>query len=85
LTGEVAGIRAVIGADPIDLVGTLLPGAKVPALTGNRVLYRNGVPVAALVGSDIRWIEKLEGADAVAAESMLVQRRIGSPLLAYLR
>jgi ATP-dependent Lhr-like helicase len=39
----------VSGVDPLNLVGTLLPGDKVPALTGNRVLYRDGIPVATLV------------------------------------
>jgi len=82
MTGE---LIAVSGADPLNLVGVLLPGAKVPALTGNRVLYRDGAAVAALVGGEIRWFEPLEGSDAVSAESMLIQRRIGSPLLAYLR
>jgi ATP-dependent Lhr-like helicase len=38
----------VSGSDPLNLAGTLLPGAKVPALAGNRVLYRDGVPVAAM-------------------------------------
>src|SRR5690606_36841850 len=37
----------VSGSDPLNLAGTLLPGAKVPALAGNRLLYRDGVPVAA--------------------------------------
>ena len=82
LTGE---LIAVSGADPLNLVGVLLPGAKVPALTGNRVLYRDGAPVAALIGGDIQWFERLEGSDTVTAETMLIQRRIGSPLLAYLR
>ena len=76
---------AVSGADPLNLVGVLLPGAKVPALTGNRVLYRDGAAVAALIGGEIRWFEPLEGLDASTAEAMLIQRRIGSPLLAYLR
>ena len=81
-TGE---LIAVSGADPLNLVGVLLPGAKVPALTGNRVLYRDGAPVAALVGGEIQWFERLEGSDIATAEAMLIQRRIGSPLLAYLR
>ena len=34
------------GADPLNLVGILSPGARLPALTGNRVLYRDGVPIA---------------------------------------
>lgn len=35
--------------DPLNLLGTLLNGSKVPALAGNRLLYRDGVPVATLV------------------------------------
>jgi ATP-dependent Lhr-like helicase len=41
---------AVCGVDPLNLAGTLLPGAKVPALAGNRLVYRDGVPVAAQMG-----------------------------------
>ncbi|QLG95631.1 DEAD/DEAH box helicase [Pseudomonas yamanorum] len=37
---------AVCGADPLNLVGTLLPGAKVPALSGNRLVYRDGLLAA---------------------------------------
>lgn len=39
----------VSGCDPLNLVGTLLPGTKVPAVAGNRLLYRDGVPVASRV------------------------------------
>ena len=49
---------AVSGADPLNLAGILLPGAKVPALTSNRVLYRDGATIAALVGGEIQWIER---------------------------
>ncbi|WP_312408123.1 Lhr family helicase [Pseudomonas rhodesiae] len=42
---------AVCGADPLNLVGTLLPGNKVPALSGNRIVYRDGLPAAVRVGS----------------------------------
>ncbi len=36
---------AISGADPLNLVGILTPGDAVPAITSNRVLYRDGVPV----------------------------------------
>jgi ATP-dependent Lhr-like helicase len=42
-TGERVGLSA---ADPLNLVGVLTPGDKVPRLRGNRVLYEDGVPVA---------------------------------------
>jgi ATP-dependent Lhr-like helicase len=47
------------GADPLNLVGILTPGAKLAALTGNRVLYRNGLPMAVLSGGEVQFLEKL--------------------------
>jgi hypothetical protein len=38
-----------------------------------------------LTGGEITWLEDLAPADARAAESALVKRQVGSPLLAYLR
>ena len=32
-------------ADPLNLTGIVTPGTRVPALTNNRVLYRDGAPV----------------------------------------
>src|SRR3989475_7358055 len=36
----------VSGADPLNLVGIITPGDALPALATNRVLYRDGIPVA---------------------------------------
>jgi ATP-dependent helicase Lhr and Lhr-like helicase len=33
-------------ADPLNLVGILVPGERVPAISGNRVMYREGAAVA---------------------------------------
>jgi ATP-dependent Lhr-like helicase len=82
LTGDAVALSA---ADPLNLVGTLLPGARVPALTGNRILLRDGVPIAALVGGAVQWLADLDAATQRQAEDLLVRRPIGSPLLAYLR
>ncbi len=76
---------AVSAADPLNLVGTVLPGAKIPALASNRVLYRDGLAVAALAGGDIQWIQALDPADARVATAMLTRRQGVSPQLAYLR
>jgi ATP-dependent Lhr-like helicase len=76
---------SVSGADPLNLVGVITPGAKVPALLNNRVLYRDGVAIATLVAGEIQWIENLGTAEMRVAEDALVKRQIGSPLLAYLR
>lgn len=50
----------VSGADPLNLVGIVLPGAKLAALAGNRVAYRDGVPLATLAGGTVRVTEPLE-------------------------
>jgi len=64
----------VCAADPLNLVGTLLPGAKVPAVAGNRVLYRDGVPAAAMVaGTPVYWLA-LEGEAAAQARMSLIRR-----------
>ncbi len=76
---------SVSGADPLNLVGVIGPGAKVPALLNNRVLFRDGIAIATLIGGEIQWIEKLGPAEMRAAEDALVKRQVGSPLLAYLR
>jgi len=36
---------AVSGADPLNLVGILTPDDTVAAITNNRILYRDGVPI----------------------------------------
>jgi ATP-dependent helicase Lhr and Lhr-like helicase len=41
-TGEIVHLSA---ADPLNLVGIVLPGARVPALRTNTVSYRDGLPV----------------------------------------
>jgi ATP-dependent helicase Lhr and Lhr-like helicase len=40
---------AVSGIDPLNLVGSIVAGARIPSLVGARVLYRDGEPVASHV------------------------------------
>jgi len=63
-------------------VGTVLPGAKIPALTGNRLLYRDGIAVGALVAGETRWFEPLPPAELRSAQAMLIRQRSHSPSLA---
>jgi ATP-dependent helicase Lhr and Lhr-like helicase len=42
------------GADPLNLQGTLTPGPRIAALTANRILFRDGLPIAALEAGEIR-------------------------------
>jgi len=73
---------SVSGADPLNLVGILTPGAKLAALTGNRVLYRDGVPLALLVGGEARFLEPLSPEEEWAARSALLRRQVPPTLAA---
>jgi ATP-dependent Lhr-like helicase len=41
-------------ADPLNLQGILTPGTRIPAFTANRILLRDGLPIAALESGEIR-------------------------------
>ncbi|WP_425273968.1 DEAD/DEAH box helicase [Paraburkholderia lacunae] len=55
----------VSGTDPLNLAGTLLVGDRVPAVAGNRILYRDGVVVATLVAG-VFWFQP--SVEAISAE-----------------
>ncbi|TWI04542.1 ATP-dependent Lhr-like helicase [Luteimonas cucumeris] len=59
--------------DPLNLLGTVLPGNKVPRLTGSRVLYRDGLPLAALVAGEIEWLVTLDADGQRAARKALLR------------
>ena len=47
-------IFTVISAcDPLNLGGLITPGAKTPAITGNRILLENGLPVARVMADEL--------------------------------
>ncbi len=64
------------GADPLNLVGVVTPGARLAALTGHRVLYRDGIPIALLVAGEVRWLVELAPAEQWAAQNALQRRQI---------
>ncbi len=74
---------SVSGADPLNLVGILTPGPRVAALTGNRVLYRDGVPLALLAAGEVRFLESIAPEAEWAARNALLRRQI-PPTLALL-
>jgi ATP-dependent Lhr-like helicase len=62
------------GVDPLNLCGTLLPGEKIPALAGNRVLFRDGLPIAALIAGKMQNLAALEPVEREAAHAVLIGR-----------
>ena len=72
---------SVSGADPLNLVGVLTPGPKLSALTGNRLLYRNGLPVALLAGGEVHFLETLDESSQWQARKALLRSAAPAPLV----
>jgi ATP-dependent helicase Lhr and Lhr-like helicase len=68
-------LMAVSGADPLNLVGLVTPGARLPALTANRVLYRDGIPIARLVAGEVEFMESVAGEAKWTARNTLLRRQ----------
>ncbi|GAA4336342.1 DEAD/DEAH box helicase [Pigmentiphaga soli] len=70
--GTLVCISAV---DPLNLAGTLLPGDRIPSLAGNRLLLRDGAPVAAAVGGELQYLGDFDPAERERLRTALVVRR----------
>jgi len=71
---------ACSGADPLNLAGILTPGPRLPALAGNRLLYREGVPIAVLAGGEVSFLVELAPAARWQAQNLLLRRQLPAAL-----
>jgi ATP-dependent Lhr-like helicase len=81
---ETGGLVAVSGADPLNLVGILTPGPRLPAIAKNRLLYRDGLPVAMREGGEVILLDGASAADRWELESVLCKRKLPPAVRAYL-
>jgi ATP-dependent Lhr-like helicase len=71
------------GADPLNLIGVLTPGPRLAALTDNRLVYRDGIPVATLSARKVEFLTTLDAKSQWEAEKRLV-RSAARGLLSHL-
>ncbi|ANN78431.1 DEAD/DEAH box helicase [Bordetella flabilis] len=69
LDGTLVRVSAV---DPLNLCGTLLPGDKVPALAGNRILFRDGLPVATWIARKPHYDPQLDNEERERVRHALI-------------
>jgi len=53
---------SISAADPSNLTGIVTPGKRTPAITNNRILYRDGVPIAVNIGGKVTFLESIDQA-----------------------
>ncbi|MBI4265280.1 MAG: ATP-dependent DNA helicase, partial [Acidobacteria bacterium] len=67
---------AISAADPLNFTGILTPGDRIRVAAGNRIVYRNGVPLAAMEGDMLRMLGEAEPEVAAEAAAAAAGRRV---------
>jgi len=77
---------AVSGADPLNLVGIVTPGAVVAGVATNRILYRDGIPVAIKegAGSGEEFLAEVTPDERERLKAALVRGRVAPLVRTYL-
>jgi ATP-dependent Lhr-like helicase len=83
--GAQESMISVSAADPLNLAGIITPGNRITAHTGNRVLYHDGAPIAALESGETRFLVELSRAVEWQAKAALVRKATRPELRSYLR
>lgn len=65
---------SVSAADPLNLVGIITPGARLPSLAGNRLLYRDGLPIATYAAEEVHHLAELPEKDHWEIKTALLRR-----------
>jgi len=80
-TGELVVLSA---ADPLNLVGILTPEARVAAIYRSRILFQDGLPIAAVEAGQVRVLAK-SNLEEPQMRTLLARRSLRHPLRSHLR
>jgi ATP-dependent Lhr-like helicase len=83
--GVQESLISVSAADPLNLVGIIVPGSRITAHTSNRILYQDGAPIAALESGETRFLVELSRAMEWKAKAALVRKATRPELRSYLQ
>jgi ATP-dependent helicase Lhr and Lhr-like helicase len=75
---------AISAADPLNLVGVVTPGDRVPALAANRIVYEGGIPLAVLEAGEVRPMAGYSPERAQELAEALTRRTVSPGLRMYL-
>ena len=80
----VGAMISISGADPLNRMGIITAGERVPALASNRILYRDGVPIAVRLSKAVQYLQATQQQGVWEVKNALIQRRIPPELRATL-
>jgi ATP-dependent Lhr-like helicase len=83
--GAQDSLISISAADPLNLVGIIIPGNRVTAHTSNRILYQDGGPIAAFESGETRFLTELSRTMEWKAKSALMRKATRPELRSYLQ
>jgi ATP-dependent Lhr-like helicase len=69
-------LMVISAADPLNLTGIVTPGDRIRTSTSNRIVYRNGVPLAAMEGDMLRMLTTVDPAISADVAAAAAGRRV---------
>jgi ATP-dependent Lhr-like helicase len=75
---------SVSAADPLNLLGIVVPTRRLAPTASNRVLYRDGIPIALIEAKEIRFLVEMSPAEQWQARQALLRRHVPPKVRAYL-
>ena len=68
---EPTGKPIVVSAcDPLNVVGILTPGERVPAVLGNKIVFKDGVPLCSLENGNL--VSRVNSDDEIPARDLMI-------------
>jgi ATP-dependent Lhr-like helicase len=83
--GAQDSLISVSAADPLNLVGIIIPGSRITAHTSNRILYHDGAPIASFESGETHFLVELSRAMEWKAKSALMRKATRPELRSYLQ
>ena len=69
-------LTTISAADPLNLTGIVTGGERLRTAAGNRIVYRNGIPLAALEGDMLRTLADIDPSIAADVAAAAAGRRV---------
>ena len=83
--GAQESLISVSAADPLNLVGIIIPGPRITAHTSNRILYHDGAPIASFESGETHFLVELSRAMEWKAKAALMRKATRPELRSYLQ
>jgi ATP-dependent helicase Lhr and Lhr-like helicase len=64
----------ISATDPLNLIGIILPGERIPALHTNSILFKNGLPVAKQLNADIQYLQEIDDHQQWQVNNLLTRK-----------